>query len=98
MCQIEKSQIITEILKYLIENPGAQDTPEGIVEWWLLERHIRNKTSKVKEALEDLVARGLVDELRGKDSRLRYRINHARWSEIQALIELQDKEKNRLRR
>jgi hypothetical protein len=31
---MNKAQISNEILAYLVEYPQAQDTLEGIVEWW----------------------------------------------------------------
>jgi hypothetical protein len=80
-----------EILGYLLENPNAQDSIEGIVEWWLLERSIRRGTAKVKEALAKLVAQGLVLEHRGRDSRTHYRINRRQRGEIRALLRQRSK-------
>jgi hypothetical protein len=54
---------------------GGQDSLEGIAHWWMLEQNIKAETAKVKEALDRLVAEGLVVELQGMDSRTRYRIN-----------------------
>jgi len=76
-----------EILAYLFENPDAQDTLEGIMEWWLLEQKIKRQTAKVKEALAELVAKGLVVERQGKDARTHYRINRRKLREIRALLE-----------
>jgi len=55
-----KPQVVYKILAYLSEHPQAQDTLEGIVEWWLLEQQIKCRTVQVKEALAELVARGFV--------------------------------------
>jgi hypothetical protein len=84
----DESKIGNEILAYLIENPKAQDTLEGIVRWWLLERQIKFQSAKVKEALSDLVARKLILEMRGSDSNIHYRINQSRFEEIKKLVEL----------
>jgi len=84
---IEKSQIKHEVLAYLAEHPEAQDTLEGIIEWWLLEREVKRQTRLVKEALADLLAAGLVVECRGSDARARYQVNRARLREIRELIE-----------
>ncbi len=81
-----KSQIVYDILGYLVENPEVQDTLEGIVEWWLLEQQIKRQTAKVKEALAELVSKGLILERKGKDSRTHYRINRRKYKEIQALL------------
>jgi hypothetical protein len=75
MCVVDKSQIAGDVLDYLAAHPAAQDTLEGIVEWWLEEQHIIRQTSGVKEALDDLVARGLIIERHGQDARTFYRIS-----------------------
>jgi len=89
--KIEKSQIAHEVLEYLAEHPEAQDTLEGIIEWWLLEREIKRQTALVKEALADLVAEGLLLECRGKgDALSRYQVNRARLNQIRELIEKEE--------
>jgi hypothetical protein len=81
-----KSQIGYQILTYLVEHPEAQDTLEGIVEWWLLETAIKYQAVRVKEALSELVAKGFILEHKGLDSQTHYRINHAKYKEIQELF------------
>ena len=85
-----KSQIINEILAYLAEHPKAQDTLEGIVEWWLLERQIKFQMAQVKKALAELVAKGLILEKKGPNSQTHYRINQAKSKEIQELFKQKD--------
>ncbi len=82
----DESKIGNEILAYLVDHPNARDTLEGIVEWWLLERQIKFQTARVKEALSDLVDRGLILEHKGLDSQIHYRINLSRYEEIQELF------------
>ena len=82
------SHIVHEILTYLAEHPDSSDTLEGIVEWWLLERRIEHGIVKVKEALAELVAEGLVLENKARDERTHYRINRCKQGEIQALLRL----------
>jgi len=81
-----KSKIGNEILAYLVDYPKAQDTLEGIVEWWLLEQKIKYETSRVKEALADLVAMEVLLERKGPDSQIHYRINQSRYDEIRKLF------------
>ena len=83
----ERLRIPYRVLAYLVENPNAQDTLEGIVEWWLLERLTSDHAAKVKEALAELVAAGLMLERRGKDSRTYYKINRRKLKEITAFLE-----------
>jgi|HubBroStandDraft_1064217.scaffolds.fasta_scaffold571564_1 hypothetical protein len=63
-----------EILAHLAENPKAQDTFEGIVEWWLLEQKIEQAVSVVKAALAKLVAEKKLSARRGADGRFHYRL------------------------
>jgi hypothetical protein len=70
--EIGSSEIAREILGYLTDHPLAQDTVEGIIEWWLLERRIKCETVKVKNALVGLIALGLVVEFQCRDGRARY--------------------------
>ena len=82
----DDSKIGNEILAYLVENPKAQDTLEGIVEWWLLEREIKFEIARVKEALSDLVAKGLILEKKGSNSQVHYCINQNKHEEIKGLF------------
>jgi hypothetical protein len=81
-----RSPIFYEILAYLVEHPEAQDTMEGIVEWWLLEQRIKRQTSRVKATLTELIALGLVLERKGRDRRVHYRINRRKAAEIRRLL------------
>ncbi|HWP43514.1 MAG TPA: hypothetical protein VNO14_09790 [Blastocatellia bacterium] len=82
----EPADIAKEILAYLASHPDAQDTMEGIVEWWLLEQEIRRSTALVNAALAELVSQGLVLERLGRDGRTHYRINRKKAARIRALL------------
>ena len=87
MCTTDKSQIARQVLSYLTEHVGAQDTFEGIVEWWLLEQRIKQRAAEVREVLDDLAGRKLIVERTGRDERTRYRINPRKVKAIRALLE-----------
>jgi len=82
----EKPEIAFEILQYLVDNPKAQDTLEGIVTWWLLARTIKRQTQSVKKALAILVEDGLIIAKRGSDSRTYYKINSRQRERIISLL------------
>ncbi len=82
-------RIAHEILAYLAEHPEAQDTLEGIAEWWLLERYVRRRLDEVREAVTELVDDGLVIERVEADSRPRYRLHPRRLAQIRKLLENQ---------
>jgi hypothetical protein len=89
MCVTSKAQTAHEVLAYLAEHQDAQDTLEGIVEWWLLEQKIKYRTAEVKEALDELVAQSLVLERKEKGTRVRYRLNRRKVAEISSLLKQQ---------
>ena len=67
--------IANEILAYLVKHPEAQDTLEGITEWWLLEQQIQYAVAEVDGALNKLVAGGLLVTRRCADGRTYYGLN-----------------------
>jgi hypothetical protein len=82
----KEPEIAHEILAYLEEKPEAQDTVEGIAQWWLLERKIFHQINMVREALANLVKEGLVVERTGLNSNTRYQLNLERREEIRKLL------------
>ncbi len=69
------SPIALQILKYLTCHQDAQDTVEGIAEWWLLQQRIQSMIREVKKALAELISQRLVVERLGPDHRVHYRVN-----------------------
>ena len=81
-----KSGLMKDIMSYLTDHPEAQDTVDGIVQWWLLERSIVKHSHRVREALTDLVDKGYLITYPGKDSQISYGINENKYEEILSLI------------
>ena len=87
MCLTETSQVSNSILAYLATHPDAQDTVEGITDWWLLQRRIEVETSLVQQALLELTQNGLILKRKGRDARIRYSLNKRKLAEIRKTIE-----------
>lgn len=68
------AETVRAILEYLRKNPNAQDTQDGILQWWLTELPTKPRDATVKKALEDLVRAGLLSEHKGKDAQISYRM------------------------
>jgi Fe2+ or Zn2+ uptake regulation protein len=68
------SEIARAILEHLRKNPEAQDTLAGVVQWWLPSHEINPRTATIKDALDELVATGLVTEFEGTDAQISYRM------------------------
>lgn len=81
-----RSPLAYEVLAYLADHPAAQDSLEGIVQWWLLERYIADETKKVQDAILELTARGLLLERRNGSAHLHYRIAPGRLDEVRSLL------------
>jgi len=71
-------RISIEIQLYLQEHPNSADTLEGITKWWLARQRFEEATNLVKQALEHLIARGLVDQTTNSDEQRIYRKANAR--------------------
>ena len=84
-CFHEKTHLYNEILSYLIDNPEAQDTIDGIVKWWLLDRQIMYQTTLVKETLTELVTKGFILEQK-IGLKNHYKINRLKYSEIRKFL------------
>lgn len=90
MCVSDKAQITQDVLSYLFENAEAQDTLEGIVDWWMFEQKIKRQTAEVKEVLDELAAQEIILEHTARDSRTHYRVNRRKEKEIIALLKTKD--------
>jgi hypothetical protein len=86
MCVSDKAEIETGVLSYLVSNPVAGDTLEGIVEWWLLEQKIKHNITEVRDVLDELATRKLIQKYKTRDTRVHYRIDRSKEKDIRALI------------
>jgi hypothetical protein len=86
MCLSSEQPIAEEILGYFAARPDAQDTLEGIVEWWLLEQKISVQSARVREALAGLVAQGLIIEKQATESRRLYKLNRRRLKTVLKML------------
>ena len=66
------AQLSDEILRYLRAHPQAADTVDGIVEWWLPRQRHNDAVNRVQHALDELVARGLVEQMTLVDGTVLY--------------------------
>jgi hypothetical protein len=90
MCEPNEAQISRQILAYLLRHVEAQDTVEGIAEWWLLEQTINRHINYVKEAINDLATKKLLLTYRTSDSKIFYKLNCRRMKEIRAMLKKDD--------
>jgi hypothetical protein len=72
-----------EILDYLARQPGAQDTIEGILHWWVLDAYIRKWAPKIAKTVAQLVERGFLEENPSSDGKIFYHISPRYLSTLQ---------------
>jgi len=91
MSLCEEEKVSQEILRYLLRHPDAQDTFEGIFEWWLFEERLVRKYSEVQGALTRLVSDGFVLEKRVQDSNMLYCLDKSKKNLIEKIVEDESK-------
>jgi hypothetical protein len=72
-----------EILTYLTVRPDAQDTLEGILEWWVEGEH---DPREGRAAVDELLAAGFLVAARGRDQQERYRLRPGRRQAAEQLL------------
>jgi hypothetical protein len=82
----EDSDVEREILSYLIEHPDAQDSIEGITQWWILERRIQAMLTSVQRIVDELAARQWLIQTKSHDEISMYRVNKEKLHEIQSYL------------
>ncbi len=81
-----KDELALKILAYLDDHPYAGDTLEGIVQWWLLDRKIKNQIKLVNESLVQLLTENFIVEEKKPATGNVYRINPHKQEEIQKIL------------
>ena len=67
------------MLEFFVHNRIAADTFEGIARWRLLQQEVRRNVQQTEKALEWLVKKGLIEELRAPGYRTSvFRLNPER--------------------
>jgi Fe2+ or Zn2+ uptake regulation protein len=87
--------VARRILAYMVEHPEADDSLEGILQWWLLEQEVRVQHARVKRAIKMLIDEGLVVEHRSAGSKMRYKANWEMKSKITELVDERKEEDSR---
>jgi hypothetical protein len=83
---LDRSSVFYGVLTYLLEHPAAQDTVEGVRDWWVEKVRVTQQTKQVQAALAELVALGLVRERVGRDGRVHYRVDRRKLREMRRLL------------
>jgi hypothetical protein len=66
------SAVAQAIRRYIEAHPNAADSVDGILHWWLTRQHYTDAVRDVQDALDQLVARGLISCQRLSDGRVVY--------------------------
>jgi len=81
------SSLIRGILLYVVENPDAKDTLDGIDEFWLSQAGVQHGKSNVRDALEFLAeTKHWLSKNKAGASVTLYGLNKDRLSEIKTFL------------
>jgi hypothetical protein len=72
-----------EILDYLARQPEAQDTIDGILQWWVLDSCIRSWAPKIAKTVAKLVEQGFLIKRPSSDGRIFYHVSPRYLSTLQ---------------
>lgn len=79
----QDAEIRYSILEYLVRHPGAKDTRDGVINWWIAKPCEDERLAD--QVLEALVAEGWVLK-RNTTSQAIYILNHACLQEIRKFL------------
>jgi len=76
--------VAAEVWLYLRARPNAAETLEGILNWWLPRQRYETERRRVEQALDELLARGLIAKQRLIDGTILYTHHHSAEDEVPA--------------
>ena len=71
------------VLQYLMSNPGAKDTLEGIRKWWIATRRQEPRIDELQAVLDELLHKGWLVRFKPRGSKHVYGLNKEHLQEIQ---------------
>jgi len=80
------ASITLVVLQYLLSNPGAKDTLEGIRKWWIATRRHEPRSDELQAVLDELMQKGWVVRFKPRGSKYVYGLNKDRLQEIQEVF------------
>ena len=78
--------LVEDVLSYFIRHPQAADSLEGIARWRLLDEVVRHTVTATHEALDWLVARGLLQQEGGPGRQPVFSLVPAKKEEAERLL------------
>jgi hypothetical protein len=75
MSMLNQRELESDIISYLMKNPEAKDTAEGIAQFWLPPHHQSVALEEVERVLDELVKESkLTVVAKGNESKVVYRL------------------------
>ncbi len=78
---------VSSILNYLVKQPGAKDTFQGIAEWWVMKEQINQSLENISDAMDMLVSKGFIIVKEYHDQPNYYQLNEEKLPEIKVELE-----------
>jgi hypothetical protein len=83
----QRRGVIRGVLRYLISNPDAKDTTEGIRRWWLPEAYRERRRGELSEILQFLVSKNWLTVRMTPQKEKLYGLNKSHKQEVIAFLE-----------
>jgi hypothetical protein len=83
---MERNDLVRFILHYLLKNPDAGDTIEGIMHWWVRSEMLQLSSEGILEAVELLCSEGILVQRKLRGDEKVYFFNKSRIQEARLLL------------
>ena len=80
--ELQRDDLLVEILRYVIAHPKAKDTVSGIEKWWLSQSISGEGRKRIEALLNSLVAKGWFISRRSPQAETIYSLNEDTLHEI----------------
>jgi hypothetical protein len=86
--KLQNEQVEKSILQYLLKNPDAGDTLEGIVHWWLLRERIEHEVAQISAILDRFIKENILIKTEINPGNVIFRINKANIEKISHMLNI----------
>ncbi len=84
--------VAKQVMSYFLKHPNAADSLEGVARWRLLQERIDRTVAETHVAIQWLVDRDFLEEIRSRSSETVFVLNRAHLSQAQEFVDKAEEE------